>query len=54
MAIRVEIKTARPRVTLDGVLIALSVALVITYLVAPQFVAGIIWDAALAIEGWWN
>jgi len=53
MPINIPIKTA-PRITLDGVCAVLGVSFVIAYLIAPQFVAGMIWNLALAFEAWWN
>jgi dolichol kinase len=53
MAIRIKLKTAR-RITLEGTLAALAVAFVIAYLIAPQFVAGLIWNAGLAVVTYWN
>jgi hypothetical protein len=31
---------------------ALSFAPLVAYVIAPQFVAGLIWDIGLFIEGW--
>lgn len=44
MGILIKLKPARRKITLDGILAALAIALVVAYLIAPQFVAGIVWD----------
>jgi hypothetical protein len=44
--------TQDQRRALTGFAVAL-VALV-SYLIAPQLVAGMFWNAALAFEMWWN
>jgi hypothetical protein len=53
MPINIPIKTA-PRITLDGVCAVLGVSFVIAYLIAPQFVAGLIWTALTSLVNYWN
>lgn len=54
MPVNIPLKVAHRRITLDGVLAVLGVAFVLAYLTAPQFVAGLFWNLALAIEAWGN
>jgi hypothetical protein len=53
MAIRIKLKTARPKITTEGILAALGIAVAVAYLIAPQFVAGILWDAVNAAVTFW-
>jgi hypothetical protein len=52
MPVIIPIRTAR-RVTLDGVSAVVAVSLAIAYLIAPQFVAGLLWNAVNTAVNFW-
>lgn len=53
MPINIPLNVARRRITVDGVLTVLGVVFVVAYLIAPQFVAGLVWDAVNTAVNFW-
>lgn len=53
MLIVIPLNTKKRKVTLDGILAVLSFGFVVAYLIAPQFVAGLIWDAVNTAVTFW-